>query len=210
MSRFDENIFGRIALHHGFLKKEQLKECLEEGRGASGERDLGQLLLAKGYLNQEQLHLIQSIRRKKARKILRDPKELEKSERSFGQIALRRGWIGVGELEAAILEQDRLRRLNLQFRIGEVLVSLGSLSLEQVLKILAEQKKRILQCPSCDDHYSVSDYRPQEEYRCKKCGDLLTEPLFLDTVAVDGAVESLPAAAAGRRAAQSEDSLEQP
>ena len=30
---------------------------------------------------------------------------------------------------------------------------------------------------------------PIYEYQCRKCGDLLKEPLFLDTIAVDGVIE---------------------
>jgi len=188
MSRFDENIFGRIAVYHGFLRREQLQECMEEERSLRGRQDLGQILLRKGYLTKDQLEMIREIRRKKARKALRDLSEIEHSERSFGQIALRRGLVGVGQMEAALLEQGRLRRLNLQFRLGEVLVGLGFLRVEEVLEILNEQKKRILYCPSCDDHYGVFDYRAGGDYRCKQCGGPLEEPLFLDPVALDGMI----------------------
>jgi rRNA maturation endonuclease Nob1 len=187
MSRFDENLYGRIALFHGFLRREQLRECLEEERATPGA-DLGKILLAKGYLTEEQLGIIQDIRRKKARKVMRDLKEVERNEKCFGQIALSGRFIDHGDLERAVLEQERLRRLNLHFRLGEVLVALGILSVEDVLEILAEQKKRILLCRACDCHYSVFGYRPEEEYRCKECGGALVEPLFLDTVAVDGVI----------------------
>ncbi len=143
--------------------------------------------------------MIREVRRKKARKMLRDHKEIERSERSFGQIALRRGRVTVDGLERAILEQERLRRLNLQFRLGEVMVALGLLPVEAVLEILAEQKKRILHCPACDGHYAVFDYREEGEYRCKKCGGSLTEPFFLDTVAVDGVIEEVEGASPGER-----------
>jgi transcription initiation factor IIE alpha subunit len=191
VSKFDENLFSRIAVFHGFLRRDQLKECLEEERSRPQGTDLGQILLAKGYLNEKQLGMIREIRRKKARKMLRDTKEIERNERSFGQIALRRGRVALKDLEIAILEQERLKKLNLQFRLGEVLVSRGLLPVEEVLSILAEQKKRILHCASCDFHYSVFDYHPEEEYRCKKCGDLLSEPLFLDAVAVDDVIDDL-------------------
>ncbi len=186
---FDKNLYDRVGVFKGFLQKEQLEECLEEERASAGRRDLGQLLLEKGYLTEEQLGVIQEIRRKKSRKMLRDTKEIERSEKAFGQIALRRGLIGLKDLEAALLEQERLRKLNLQFRLGEVLVALGVLDVEQVLEVLAEQRKRILLCPSCDFHYNVFDHQPLEKYRCKKCGDFLIEPLFLDAVAVDGVID---------------------
>src|SRR5262245_11824943 len=145
MLRFEENLYGRIALFHGFLRRDQFKECLDEERSKPGT-DLGKLLLAKGYLTEDQLKMIQDIRRKKARKLLRDVKEVERNERYFGQIALARGYINHSDLERAILEQERLRRLNLHFRLGEVLVALDVLTVEEVLEVLAEQKKRVLHC----------------------------------------------------------------
>jgi len=189
MSRLDESIFRRIAVYHGYLQADQLKECLEENRSSAGASDLGQLLLEKGYLTEEQLQKIREVKRKKTRKALRDPKEVERSERSFGQIALHRGRVGLGDLERAILEQERLRRLNLQFRLGEVMVAQGVLPLEEVLEILTEQQKRILLCPSCEAHYIVFNYKAHEEYRCKNCGGPLADPHFLDLVAVDGVID---------------------
>ena len=187
---FEKNLYNRIGVFKGFLQKEQVEECLEAERASAGRRDLGQILLEKGYLTQEQLGVIQEIRRKKSRKMLRDTKDLERSEKAFGQIALRRGLIDLKDLEEGLLEQERLQKLNLQFRLGEILVAQGVLEVEQVLDILIEQKKRILLCPSCDFHYNVFDDRPGNKYRCRKCGDLLTEPLFLDAVAVDGVIEA--------------------
>jgi hypothetical protein len=192
---FEKNLYNRIGVFKGFLQKEQVEECLEAERASAGRLDLGQLLLEKGYLTPEQLEVIQEIRRKKSRKMLRDTKDLERSERAFGQIALRRELIGRKDLEEALLEQERLHKLNLQFRLGEILVAQGVLEVEQVLDILAEQKKRILLCPSCDFHYTVFDDRLGNQHRCRKCGDLLTEPLFLDAVAVDGVIEAAAGAA---------------
>ena len=190
--RFEENLYGRIGVFNGFLSREQLEECLEEERSSEGRLDLGALLLKKGYLNEEQLGKIQEIRRKKIRKMLRDTKEIQRSEKAFGQIALRRGWIELKDLEAAIVEQERLAKMNLQFRLGEVLVSRGKLEVDQVLEILNEQQKRILHCPTCDFHYSIFDFRPEHSYRCRKCGDSLEDPVFLDPIAVDGVIDGLP------------------
>jgi hypothetical protein len=187
--RFDENLFARIGVHNGFLSREQLGECLEEARSSPSSRDLGTILLEKGYLTEEQLRWIQEIRRKKIRKMLRDTKEIERSEKAFGQIALRRGLVSLEDLEAAIVEQERLNRLNLQFRLGEILVSRGKLEVEQVREILGEQKKKILHCRTCDFHYNVFDPRKGEVHRCRKCGDELVEPLFLDAIAVDGVID---------------------
>jgi hypothetical protein len=187
--RFEENLFGRIGVINGFLRREQLEECIEEERASSGRQDLGQILLRKGYITEGQLGIIEDVRKKKARKVLCDPREKERSEKTFGQVALRRGWVKPPQLEAAMLEQERLRKLNLQFRIGEVLVAMGVLTVDQILEILNEQRQRILQCPVCDFHYGVLEYHEGGEYRCRKCGEVLREPRFLDCVAVDGVIE---------------------
>lgn len=191
--RFEENLISRVGILNGFLRRDQLVECLEENRASSCPRDLGQILLQKGYLTEEQLDIIQEIRRKKVRKMLWDTKEIDRGERAFGQIALRRGLIQLRDLETAILEQERLRKLNLQFRIGEILVSRGLLPADRVLEILAEQRKRVLHCTTCDFHYQVFDYKAGDEYHCKKCGGLLSEPFFLDSAVVDGVIDMLSA-----------------
>ena len=170
MLRFEENIFKRVGIFHGFIRPEHLEECLEEGRSSAHHDDLGQLLLKKGYLKEDELTLLEEVRRKKARKLMRNVNEIRQNERVFGLIALERGLITLEQLERAILEQENLRRKNLQFRLGEVLVKQGAIPVSDVLEILAEQRKRVLLCAVCDDHYTIYDYRPEDVYRCKNCG----------------------------------------
>jgi hypothetical protein len=37
----------------------------------------------------------------------------------------------------------------------------------------------------------VFDYKAGGEYHCKKCGGLLSEPLFLDSAVVDGVIDMM-------------------
>lgn len=185
MSKFDENIFSRIALFNNYISKSQLEECVrlkrEEGCGTS----LGDLLLEKGYISREQLAAVLSIRRKKIRKYLRNPRELRESDKAFGRMVLSDGLIALDDLEGALLEQEHLARLNLHFPIAEILVAKNRLSAGSVLDVLTRQGKRILLCPVCDCHYNVVEFRETKEYRCIKCESGLEKPNYLDAVAVD-------------------------
>ena len=185
MSKFDENIFSRIAIFNNYVTKAQLEECIRIERGNSRDRRLGDILLEKGYISSEQLRAVLRIRRKKIRKYLRNPKEARESDKAFGREALTAGLINLDGLEEALLEQEYLARLNLHFQIGEVLVSKNRMSSDSVLKVLAQQGKRILLCPVCDCHYNVVEFQETKFYRCTKCESELAEPNYLDAVAVD-------------------------
>lgn len=185
MSRFDENIFSRIALFNNYISKAQLEECVRIKREESCEKSLGDLLLEKGYISREQLASVLNIRRKKIRKYLRNPKELRESDKAFGRIVLTQGLIALDDLEAALIEQEHLARLNLRFQIGEILVAKNRLSAESVRNVLSQQGKRVLLCPVCDCHYNVVEFQATKAYRCIKCDSELEEPNYLDAVAVD-------------------------
>ena len=105
-------------------------------------------------------------------------------DRSFGQLALEKGWIAVDQLEAALLEQERLRRLRLNFRIGEVLVRLGALEVDQVRAILREQGFDLACCRECD---ALIDGGSDENGAgsCPFCGGELRPPVYLDPIPAD-------------------------
>jgi hypothetical protein len=189
MSSLDENIFGRVAILNNYLRPDQLDECLQIQRAAGPQRRIGDILREKGYLTEAQLKTILTIRQKKIRKVQRDLEELRKTDKSFGRLALQLGLITIDDLEAAILEQQRLSTLNLHFRLGEVFVANGKLQPSDVLDLLRRQGKRILICPVCDIHYNVVEYRENKVYRCVKCDTELSVPKFLDSVTVDAILE---------------------
>jgi tRNA(Ile2) C34 agmatinyltransferase TiaS len=189
MSKFEENLFGRIAVINNYVTSEQLEEGLQIQRGESPPRRLGEILVEKGYLTPEQLHMILEIRRKKVRKLLRDPQEVREGDKHFGELAVREGYIDLDELEAAILEQERVARLGLHFRLGEILVANSTVTVKEVLEILRRQGKRVMVCPLCDTHFNVIGFKVGKGYRCSNCQAQLLEPKFLDTVAVDAFIE---------------------
>jgi hypothetical protein len=199
MSTFEEHLFGRIAVLNGFLTMDQLQECLTAQRSAtsSNRLQIGEILLSKGYLTKEQLGNILDIRRKKLRMMLRDSNELVRTEKVFGQLALRKGLVTLDRLETALLEQQRLARMNLHISVGEILVALKFMKVDEVLEILSVQNKRILVCPYCDSHFTVIGYHGEKNYECRQCEQALDVPGFLETIATDGVIDDSDVVRAG-------------
>lgn len=189
MPTLDETLFGRIAVFNNYLRQDQLDECLIIQRTDATARCIGDILLEKRYITQEQLNTILEIRRKKIRKVPRKPEESRESNRAFGELAVSAGLISLDDLEGAVLEQQRLGQLNLHFCLGEVLVAQSKMSTSHVVDLLGQQGKCILLCPVCESHYNVIKYQARKLYPCPQCGAGLIQPKFLDTIAVDGVIE---------------------
>lgn len=119
--------------------------------------------------------------RRKARGVPPDAKTLVAQERSFGQLALEQGFLALSQLEAGILEQQRLFRMNLRFRIGEILVRQGVLTVEQVRSILNAQGKSTLRCAGC----GAVVVAQRDTNVCPSCYDELDQPGFLSVVRAD-------------------------
>lgn len=54
----EDTLCGKIALKNGLVTKEQLVECLQEQRRNPKLGPIGQIMLDKGYLNDQQLEAI--------------------------------------------------------------------------------------------------------------------------------------------------------
>ena len=185
MSRFDENIFSRVALFNNYISKKQFEECVRIQREGVRDQPLGDILLEKGYISRDRLRRVLSIRRKKIRKYLRNPKEVREGDKAFARLVVTAGRISLDDLEAALLEQELLARMNLHFQICEILVAKDRMSAASVLKVLSQQGRRILVCPVCDCHFNVVEFQETKTYQCLKCENDLEQPDYLDAVAVD-------------------------
>ena len=191
MANFEEHLFGRIAVLNGYLTPDQLEICLRKQREmhVSSPIKIGKLLLQEGLLNEEQLAKIVDIRRKKLRRLARSAEEIIHSERRFRQRVLKNQAVTPNQLEAAVLEQQRLQSLNIQIPVWEVLVSLGHLSSEEVMNFLEEEGLRILTCKPCDLYFKIEPGAQKDKCRCERCGQVLNHPNFLDTVTHDGVIQ---------------------
>ena len=190
MSKFDENLFGRIAVLNSYISRKDLEHCLELQQSGSTRKHIGHILLEEGHLTQEQFNRIVEIRNKKIRKLLRNQDDASENDREFARLVLQEGMLELDELEEAVLEQQRLRQFNLQFSLAETLVSRKQLTVESAKEILSMQGRSMLRCSLCDVQYRVVDCRADELYHCPRCKSELIRPVFLDPLMVEGVIGS--------------------
>ena len=188
MSKFDENLFGRIAILNEYVTKPQLEECLELQRTGVDRKHIGQILLHHGYLTDDQLNRILEIRNRKVRKLLWNQNDGSEIDRAFARVVLQEFLVGLDDLEDAVLEQQRLRQFNLYFSLLEVLVSKQRVTVKTVKRILARQGRSILRCAVCDVQYQVAEFEEEEPFSCPKCESQLGPPAFLDPLMVEGII----------------------
>lgn len=180
----DMVLLVRMIRYRGWLPELVLEKFVAScARGTTSESAIDRLV-AEGQITDQQAEDARRFLKEKSRALHLNSGDRFRIDRSFGQIALERGWVVVEDLERALLEQERLRRVRLNFRIGEVLVRLGAMEVEQVREILREQGFDLSICGDCDT--LVEGGRGDaEEAPCPQCGGALHPPVFLDLVPAD-------------------------
>jgi len=174
----------RMIRYRGWLAEPEIESAMEACGSSPTTDQLLDRLCGCGRLTSEQAADARRFLKEKSRSLRLDSGEKFRIDRSFGQIAIEHGWLDAAELEAALLEQERLRRLRLNFRIGEVLVRLGSLEVEQVRAILREQGFDLACCRDCDSLVEGATSGDGGGV-CPQCGGQLRPPVFLDPVPGD-------------------------
>lgn len=188
MSKFDENLFGRIALLNHYITREELARCVEVQRAGPTRKHLGEVLLEEGHIDEDQLREILEIRNKKIRKFTRNAQVAAEEDRVFARQLLEDDRVDLEGLESAVLEQQRLRQLNLYFSLAEVLVSRKQIAVHEVLDHHAQQGLRTLSCSVCDAHYRVPEFVSGRDHACPRCDSVLRGPAYLDASLVDGVI----------------------
>jgi hypothetical protein len=180
MARFDDSLFGRVAVLNGYVTKEQLAECAEASRSPSNKEHLGEIMLRRGLLTREQLDRLVEIRDKKVRKLLRSQEESARNDREFCRTALQMAVVDLEDLESAMLEQQRLRQLNLHFGIAEVLVSRRTITVADLKRLYGMLGQSMLRCCYCDLQFRIADSSDGNRYSCPRCEATLEQPAYLD------------------------------
>jgi len=181
MSSHESLLLVRMMRYQGLLSDGELERVISLAEESNGHRELLERLLAEKLVDLEWAGRIEEYIVSRARSRAAEPDELFRLDRRFGQLALSRGWIQLADLEDALLEQERLRRRNLYFRVGEILVRLQAMTVERVREILKEQGCATLRCESCRKMVTAERNAPTT---CS-CGGALAPPVFLELVNAD-------------------------
>ncbi len=98
-----------------------------------------------------------------------------KSDKEFGRIALREQWIRPQNLEECLKIQQDLENSGTPTSLDRVLLAKALLNPDQVGKIQAEQKRRIIFC-TCGTRVNVFKYKPGKKLYCATCRQPVVVP----------------------------------
>lgn len=156
-------VIGELAVREKLITREQLDHVisLQERRGFS--QPLGALMLEQKLLTHLQLD---SLLRQQKSSLSEFEREVSVSG-LFGRIAIERGFITEKELSEAIRRQLALNAEGQRPKIGQILVSMKSMSLVQFWEIIHAQG--LFKCGGCG-HTLHTPRIDGKALFCEKCG----------------------------------------
>ena len=166
----------RFLRQRDWLDSEVLDRLLALRESRSGLNGLLGVIQEEALLCSDRIESLVKRVRNQMRRIHAELPETRVFDGRFGRIALSAGWISPQDLENALLEQSRLRRIGLKFRLGEILFKMDLLSRQQVESVLEQQGQRSKTCPGCQ---SVAPFTAEICH----CGQILqSAPLLCPVV----------------------------
>ncbi|PCJ52023.1 MAG: hypothetical protein COA79_24920 [Planctomycetota bacterium] len=141
----EEILLGNILLKNESISSDQLREALvlqEQSSTLSSspgkEKTLGEILLSKGYITPDKLQ--RALRTQRANFKKKDFLREEKSARLLGKEAVDMGLLTYEQLEDCIVQQaSKLENEGINQKLGEILVSNGFATQEQILELIEFQ-----------------------------------------------------------------------
>ena len=179
-----EILFGRIAMMLNLVSPTQLTECVMIQEKSSPVKKLGAIMIEKGFLTPEQANEVLAIQQTNLQSpSLHPDQRLE--DVIVGKLMLKHAFATEEQVNEALRTQALREQEGMFYRLGEIMVEKGFMSVTDVLNILKIQHKQIMICPGCGSRFNVASFRPGRRYKCKRCKTLLSLPAELESVEVD-------------------------
>ncbi|MDQ7779638.1 MAG: serine/threonine-protein kinase [Planctomycetota bacterium] len=196
----NEIMLGQMAIEHKFISPQQLKECIEEQERSPFPPPLGAIIVRKGFMPLNALHMLLSLQQKRLDE--NSPyAEMRRRDVLFGRLLVDYGLASQDQVNECLRLQARLAP-DVNMRLGELMVKKGHISEKDVHLVLEFQNKRILMCRGCKTQFNIASYTPNSQVKCPKCGEVLDIPdtgsgaTVQDTVFMDKESEGAGSAAA--------------
>ncbi|RKY14593.1 MAG: hypothetical protein DRP82_03720 [Planctomycetota bacterium] len=175
-------LFDALLAKEGILDRERLQKAKQTQKDERNYRSIGRILFEEGVVDRETVaRLIE-----RQRESLQHAATSTPDETLFGAIAIMKKFVTLEQVQHCLSEQKRLRRFGLFLRLGEIMVSKGYMTLQQVLEVLRSQRTEILECRRCRKVFNVTIFAGAKKPRCPLCGDVLQKPRRLKTPHVNG------------------------
>lgn len=191
-------LFGKIAVGQGFCTSEQVEKCIQLQARSDRPLPLGQQLMNEGYLSADQHSEVLALQRAK----LASPDPISKTSKEsilFGKLAVREGNLTEAQLNECLRSQGGDGEVR---ALGEIMVSKGYLTPDQVKTLLSKQLKKIMSCPLCNLSYTVLTISQQSTIVCPRCKKPLQEGKPSASTRTDGEIATRTAKAIAEEAAR--------
>ncbi len=164
----EDTLFGRIAILNNFITKAQLEEALELQKNREHFCPLALILLEKGYINRVQFRDIFETQKRKLPKPAINPQE-RKEDMIFGYLGFKNHYLDQEAIYQCLCLQSQMAKKGLLFRLSELLINKGHLTINHAEKILEEQDRLVISCEGCELQYNILGLQINE-FPCKRCG----------------------------------------
>jgi len=151
-----------------------LDQALAIQRERSYFSPIGMILLKLGYLSKDQLHIILETQKKRLPKPAIAPQE-KRDDLIFGYLAEKLNYVTVAAIYDGLAFQNQMVRRGLLFRLSEILINQGYITVKEAQQLSDEQDRLIIPCPGCDTKYNILGLQTSQ-FLCKKCGCELEIP----------------------------------
>jgi hypothetical protein len=135
-------LLGQIALDKGFISQTQLDECLRLQEAGPQWKQLGMILLDRECITEDDLDIVLEIQRKSLEKNV-DNTELKLKDVLFGRIVVSNRLATQGQVNECLREQERIERMGMFLRLGEIMVRKGYLNDDNMTEILSYQNEKL-------------------------------------------------------------------
>ncbi len=179
-------LFGKIAVAKNFCSQDQLNKCLILQANSRDRVPLGQLLRTEGYISDDQHSKILALQRQQ----LATPDPVTKVSKEailLGRLALKMNLITEANLNLCLRLQAQPGEKR---TIGEIMVSMNFLQVEQVKSLLSRQQKKIMSCGHCRLSFTVLTTTNAKVIACPRCKGPLSEGKPSDSVRTDAHLET--------------------
>lgn len=174
-------LFAKITIGKMYGSQEQVDRCLAIQMTNPDRLPLGRILVNEGVLTEEQHSEVLALQRKTMTTAARFMKKRRESI-LFGKLVVREGYLAQMEVTDCL----RIQASESEKRsLGEIMISKGYLTAEQVKSLLAKQQKKIMSCPTCTLSFTVLTISQGTRIDCPRCKGPLREGKPSDSTRTD-------------------------
>jgi DNA-directed RNA polymerase subunit RPC12/RpoP len=141
-------------------------------------------MVEKGYLSAKEANEVLSLQQANLQSPTSHPDQ-RLEDVIMGKVMVRHAFATEEQVNEALRSQALREQEGIFYRLGEIMVEKGFMTVPDVLNVLKIQHKQIMVCPGCGSRFNVASFRPGHKYKCKKCKTLLSVPAALESVEVD-------------------------